>query len=95
MELMSDETKSEGQEKHIPVIEIEGTKITVKVGSIAHPMLLEHYIERIELITENRTYKKFLDPKKPDEPIVIFDVDAKIISARAYCNIHGLWKTNI
>lgn len=95
MELMSDDIKPEGQEKHIPVVEIDGTKVTIKVGSIPHPMLPEHHIEWIELITENRTYKKFLDPAKPDQPIAIFDIDAKIVAARAYCNIHGLRKTNI
>ena len=96
MELMSDEAKPEWQEKHIPVVEIEGNKVTIKIGSIAHPMLPEHYIERIEVITENRTYKKFLnpDPARPDQPIAIFDIDVKIISARAYCNIHGLRKTD-
>ena len=97
MELMSDEAKPEWQEKHIPVVEIEGNKVTIKIGSIAHPMLPEHYIERIEVITENRTYKKFLtpNPARPDQPIATFDIDAKIIAVREYCNLHGLWKANI
>lgn len=97
MELISDETKLEGEEKHIPVIKIDGTKVTVKVSSTEHPMVPEHYIEWIEVITKNRTYKKFLnpDPARPDQPIAIFDIDAKIISVRVYCNIHGLWKTDI
>lgn len=102
MILMSDEPKPEWQEKHIPVIEQEGNKVTVKVGSVPHPMLApdtvagtaEHYIERIEVITENKTYKKFLDPAA-DQPEAIFDIEEKIIAARAYCNIHGLWKTEI
>jgi superoxide reductase len=95
---MTDEVKPEiSGEKHIPIVEIEGTKVTVKVGSIAHPMTPEHYIERIEVITENRTYKKFLnpDPARPDEPIAIFDIDAKIIAVREYCNLHGLRKAEI
>lgn len=95
---MTDEVKPEiSWEKHIPTIEIDGTKVTVKIGAIEHPMTPEHYIEWIELITENRTYKKFLnpDPAKPDQPIVIFDIDAKIIGARGYCNLHGLRKADI
>ncbi len=98
MILMTDEVKSEiSGEKHIPVVEIDGTKVTVKIGSIPHPMTLEHYIERIEIITKNRTYKKFLnpDPTKTDQPITIFDIDAKIIAVRGYCNLHGLRKTDI
>jgi len=94
MIIISGETKSEWQEKHIPFIEKDGNKISVKIGSIPHPMTPEHYIEWIEIITEHRTYKKFLnpDPSRPDQPIAIFDIDAKIISARGYCNIHGLGK---
>ena len=94
MILMLDETKLEGQEKHIPFIERNGNKITVKIGSTEHPMTPEHYIEWIEIITEHRTYKKFLNPypSRPDESIAIFDIDAKIISARTYCNIDGLRK---
>lgn len=95
MELMTDEVKAEiSGEKHIPIVEIDGTKVTVKVGAIEHPMTPEHYIEWIEVITENRTYKKFLDPTQPNQPIAIFDIDTKIISARAYCNIHGLRKAD-
>jgi len=94
MILMTDEVKAEiSWEKHIPVIEIEGTKVTIKVGAIEHPMTPEHYIEWIEVITENRTYKKFLTPD--DKPIAIFDIDAKIIGARGYCNLHGLRKADM
>jgi len=90
MVLVPDEIKTELQEKHIPTIERDGNKITVKVGSVIHPMIPEHYIERIEIITAHRIYKKFLnpDPSRPDQPIAIFDIDAEIISARAYCNLH-------
>jgi superoxide reductase len=57
-------------------------------------MTPEHYIEWIEVITAHRIYKKFLnpDPLRPDQAIAIFDIEAEIISARAYCNLHGLRK---
>ena len=57
-------------------------------------MTPEHYIEWIEIITAHRTYKKFFnpDPARPDQPIAVFDIEAEIICARAYCNVHGLWK---
>ncbi len=94
MLLMTDEVKPEiSGEKHIPVVEIDGTKVTIKVGAIEHPMTPEHYIEWIEVITEHRTYKKFLTPD--DKPIAIFYIDAKIIAIREYCNLHGLRKTDM
>ncbi len=77
-------------EKHVPVIEkIEGG-YKVKVGSVAHPMEEKHYIEWIELIADNRSYLYFLDPG--EVPEAEFKVEAENISAREYCNIHGLWK---
>lgn len=85
----------EGQEKHLPVIEKIGNKIVVKVGSIPHPMVEGHFIEWIEIIIGNKSQKAFLKPG--DEPIAEFEVADIIepITARAYCNIHGLWLTQI
>ena len=78
-------------EKHVPVIEkIEGG-YKVKVGSASHPMEEKHYIEWIELIADGKSYIQFLKPG--DAPEAIFKVDAETVSAREYCNIHGLWKT--
>jgi superoxide reductase len=86
------ETKedSAGNEKHLPVIEKTSTSVIVRVGEINHPMESEHYIEWIEVITEHRTYRKFLNPD--DEPQAEFFLEAENVTARAYCNIHGLWK---
>ncbi|MBE9480666.1 MAG: hypothetical protein IMY69_03100 [Bacteroidetes bacterium] len=52
----------------------------------------KHYIEWIELITENEVYTKFLNPG--DKPEAIFQTDAEKITARAYCNLHGNWRNN-
>jgi superoxide reductase len=79
-----------GNEKHLPVIEKTSTSVIVRVGEINHPMESEHYIEWIEVITEHRTYRKFLNPG--DEPQAEFFLEAENVTARAYCNIHGLWK---
>lgn len=95
MILMNDDVKPEiSTEKHIPVLERDGNTVTVKVWSVAHPMTPEHYIEWIEVITAHRTYKKFLnpDPARPDEAIAIFEIEWEVLSARAYCNLHGLRK---
>lgn len=72
-------------EKHVPVI--EGNK--VKIGSIEHPMTNEHYIEWIEAVSENGEKSKvFLNPSDKPEAEFYF----KPVSAREYCNLHGLWK---
>ncbi len=91
MELISSKTEDVGQEKHLPIIEKSAGKVTVKVGSIPHPMEAEHYIEWIELTAGTQVYKKFLKPG--DAPEAVFEVDSNDLSARSYCNIHGLWQT--
>ncbi len=78
------------QEKHVPVIEKSGENITVTIGEIAHPMEAEHFIEWIELVADGRVYRKNLKPG--DEPKALFAITAESISARAYCNQHGLWE---
>jgi len=90
MQLLQAKTQDEGKEKHVPVIEQTDKSVIVRVGSVAHPMESEHYIEWVEIITENRTYRKMLKPGM--EPVAEFFLEAKNISVRAYCNIHGLWK---
>ncbi len=92
MELLKEKTKDIGLEKHVPVIEKSNGKIKVKVGSVPHPMEDKHWIEWIELITDGKVYRKFLNPG--DRPEVDFEIDAEKITAREYCNLHGLWKTS-
>ena len=91
MAQLKENTVDAAVEKHIPVIEQDGTSVTVKVGSVPHPMQEEHYIEFVELITEARVYRAFLDPGK--DPSASFDVQCKVLGARAYCNLHALWKS--
>ena len=91
MKLQAENTVDAAVEKHVPVIEQDGTAYTVKVGSVAHPMEENHYIELIELLTKSRVYQAYLDPGKAPE--AVFDVKCEVIGARAYCNMHGLWKS--
>ncbi len=91
MRLMEEKSEDVGMEKHVPVIEKTATGIKVKVGSIPHPMEEAHYIEWIELTADDKVCMKFLKPG--DAPEAEFDVRAEKLSAREYCNIHGLWKT--
>jgi len=91
MKLFKENTVDAAKEKHIPVIEkIEGG-FRVKVGSVPHPMEDKHYIEWIEVITDDgRAYRQFLNPGKVPE--AVFKIDTNEITAREYCNLHGLWK---
>ncbi len=79
-------------EKHVPVVKVEGNLVTVEVGSVAHPMAEEHFIEWISLQTKQGNQRKALKPG--DAPKVVFAlVDGdEVEAAYAYCNLHGLWK---
>jgi superoxide reductase len=92
MELLKESSTDAAIEKHVPVIEKEGEVYKVKVGKVPHPMKEEHYIEWIELHTDdNKICIRFLKPG--EEPSAVFEIKAESASARAYCNLHGLWKS--
>ena len=91
MQLMDANTIDASVEKHVPIIEKTQNGIKVKIGSVPHPMEEKHYIEWIEVIADGISYKKFLNPG--DKPEAEFCIDTKIIEAREYCNLHGLWKS--
>jgi superoxide reductase len=93
MKLLDEKTADAATEKHVPVIEKVEGGVKVKVGSIPHPMTEEHYIQWIELIVDGKTIRQELKPG--DEPEACFCLccceDTKL-TAREYCNKHGLWK---
>jgi superoxide reductase len=91
MQLLVENTTDASKEKHIPVIEKVAQGYLVKVGSVPHPMEEKHYIVWIELIADGSSYRKFLKPG--DKPEALFEVKANQVSAREYCNLHGLWKS--
>lgn len=81
-------------EKHIPVVTVEGNKVKVVVGEVEHPMVPEHSIEWIYLETDKGSQRKLL--KAGEAPVVTFALeDEKPLAVYAYCNLHGLWKTEI
>ena len=91
MKLMKENTVDAAKEKHVPVIDKTDKGYKVKVGSVSHPMEEKHYIEWIELIVDGRSFIQFLRPG--DSPEAEFEISAESVSARAYCNLHGLWKS--
>jgi superoxide reductase len=86
---LTENTVDAAKEKHVPVIEVGADSITVKVGSVAHPMLDEHYIEWIELIADGKVYRQNLNPG--EAPQAVFPLVAEKLTVREYCNLHGLW----
>ena len=90
MKLIVENTTDAAREKHVPVIEKTADGYKVSVGSVLHPMIDVHYIEWIELDTDGQVFRQYLKPG--DTPVAIFKVSAEKLTAREYCNIHGLWK---
>lgn len=90
MKLLVENTVDAAYEKHVPVVEKADGKVTVKVGSVEHPMEEKHYIEWIEVIVDNKLYRKYLKPG--DKPEAVFNIADGSIIVREYCNLHGLWK---
>ena len=90
MKLFVENTVDAAKEKHVPVVEKTAEGFTVKVGSVAHPMEEKHYIEWIEVIADGKVYRQFLKPN--DTPEATFNIVAEKVTAREYCNLHGLWR---
>lgn len=102
MILQTENTTDAAIEKHVPVVERNGNKIKVKIGEVPHPMEEAHYIEWIEILVDlassatapadSLSYKQFLHPGDAPEAEFEIPVEAEKITAREYCNLHGLWK---
>ena len=90
MKLYEENTVDAAKEKHVPLVEKTDDGFKVSVGSIAHPMVEEHYIEWIEIIADGKAYSQFLKPGQMPE--AVFAIDAEQVTVREYCNLHGLWK---
>jgi superoxide reductase len=90
MKLMTENTVDAAVEKHVPVVAAVEGGFKISVGDVAHPMDGDHYIEWVEIVANGKSYHQFLNPG--DAPEAVFCVSAESVSARAYCNLHGLWK---
>lgn len=94
MVLLEEKTKDAATEKHVPYVEKKENGYLVKVGqNQAHPMTDEHQIEWIELITDKKSYRHYLASTDAPEAFFAVEDNEKVVSAREYCNLHGLWKS--
>jgi superoxide reductase len=94
MEALVPNTADAAGEKHLPVVKTDGNSVIVNVGKAAHPMLEEHYIEWVYVETTSGGMRRAFKPG--DDPKVTFCTgEDKPVAVYAYCNLHGLWKTEL
>ena len=94
MEELIPNTVEASNEKHLPAVSVNGGEVLVAVGSVEHPMVAEHFIEWVVLETENGSQRKFLQPGEKPEVSFLLNGE-KPVAVYAYCNLHGLWKTEL
>lgn len=94
MTLLKEQTiMQEGKEKHVPIVEMNGTNLKVKIGSVEHPMVPEHFIELVQVIQRGRVVaQKQLVPNEKPEADFCLPSNAPV-KVRILCNIHCLWMT--
>ena len=85
-------TVEAAHEKHIPVVETNGRTVTVKVGSVEHPMVEAHFIQWIALETNQGSQIKYLKPETKPEAVFELAEGEEVVAVYEYCNLHGLWK---
>ena len=94
MEELTPNTVEASGEKPVPVASVENGVLTVQVGSVEHPMAPEHFIMWVYVKTENGGHRIQLKPG--DAPRAVFHLgDEKPVAVYAYCNLHGLWMTEL
>lgn len=92
MTLLNPNTTDAATEKHVPVVDVKGNVVTVKVGSVAHPMMEEHHISFIILETDKGMQIKHLNPTGAPEAVFALADGEKAVAAYEFCNLHGFWK---
>ena len=94
MEELVANTVDAAKEKHVPAVSIVGNTVKVDVGTVPHPMEEKHFIQWIYLQIKNGGQRKCLKPGS--EPTAVFALDNdELVAVYEYCNLHGLWKTEV
>ena len=91
LEEVKPNTKDAALEKHVPAVTVKDDRVEVVVGDVVHPMLEEHFIQEIMLVTNHSTHIRHL--KAGEEPRAVFMLaeGEKPVAVYEYCNLHGLW----
>ena len=85
-------TSDGAHEKHVPVVTVDGCKVTVEVGSVEHPMVEAHYIQWIAIETTNGSQRMNLEYTDKPKAVFCLAEGEEFVAAYEYCNLHGLWK---
>ena len=85
-------TVDAAHEKHVPVVDVQGSVVNVKVGSVEHPMVEAHFIQWIALETNQGSQIKYLKPEEKPEAAFALAEGEEVVAVYEYCNLHGLWK---
>lgn len=85
-------TSDGAAEKHVPVVKVDGNRVSVIVGEVEHPMVDAHYIEWIAIETSKGVQRKILKPEQASEAEFMLTDGESVEAVYAYCNLHGLWK---
>lgn len=93
MEALIPGTVEASAEKHLPVLDVKGRDVAVRVGSVTHPMSEEHSIEWIYLLTDRGGHRRALSATDAPEATFTLSGNETLLGAYAYCNLHGLWMT--
>ena len=91
LEEIKPNSKDAALEKHVPSVKVNGNKVEVVVGDVIHPMLEEHFIQEIILVTNYATHIRHLKPKEEPRAVFVLAEDEKPVAVYEYCNLHGLW----
>lgn len=95
MTLLEPNTEDAAGEKHVPAVTVDGDKVSVKVGSVEHPMTEVHYIASILLETDRSLQVKWMKyTEKPEAEFVVAPGE-KPVAVYEYCTLHGLWKADV
>ena len=94
MQEVEPHTAEASTEKHLPVVTVNGENVNVKIGSAPHPMGEDHYIQWVYVETDRGGQRKAFKPGETPE-FNFKVVDDKPVAVFAYCNLHGLWKTQL
>ena len=92
---MDADIASASREKHIPVVTVNDRVVRAEVGSVVHPMSEEHSILWISLETDKGVYRKHLAPTEAPVAEFLLAEGETPVAVFAYCNLHGLWKSEI
>lgn len=95
MELLEAGVTDAAVEKHVPVVSVEDGLVKVAVGSVAHPMVEEHFIQWVAVETERDALIHWFHPSEAPEAVFALAPGQQVKAVYEYCNLHGLWKKDL